>query len=151
GVLLRPIRSIGERSGRNPPRLLMISYLRFGAQAQLGELPGRPAHADLGALGFGEPQVAVGAGRDPSSGHLILNREFRNVAIRSDPPEPVDTPLGKPQVPVRPSRYARWIAVRCRDQELRDDPRRSDPPDPGEVIDREPQVAVGPRGDGHRN
>ena len=119
-----------------------------------------PARRDppdrAGGTQVGEPQVAVGAGRDAARGAAGVQPggELADRTARRDPP---DRPrkaarVGEPQVAVGARRDGfRGAAGVQAGGELADDPTRRDPPDrPGGPQVGEPKVAVGARGDALR-
>src|SRR5206468_4306220 len=111
---------------------------------------------DLVAVGLREPEVAVGADRDPhwaaaGSG----DGELGDVASGSDPPDLVAAGLREPEVAVRAGRDAERAVTAIgrtieigRKRELGDHAGGSDPPDLVAAVLREPEVAVGAGRDG---
>src|SRR5262249_42209356 len=76
-----------------------------GGDCELGDGAGRGDPPDPVAVGFGEPEVAVRAGRDPKGATAGRERELGDVAGRGNPPDPVARGgFGEPRVAVRPGR-----------------------------------------------
>src|SRR5438132_544400 len=93
------------------------------------EYPSKSDPADLVAIGLSEPQVPVGAGRDPKGiAAGCRDSEFGDHARDGDPADPVVV-LGEPQVSVRSGCDVLGKACRVRKRIFGEPTRGGDPGD----------------------
>src|SRR5262249_21313880 len=107
---------------------------------------------DLAACVLGEPEVAVGAGRN-TEGLAVLRRNVilsEEDTIGADSSDTVAVVLGEPNIPVRTRRDGDRPAVGIREIEPRDSAVSGDPANPAKT-GREPDVPIGPHGQAMRS
>src|SRR6266568_2778654 len=101
---------------------------------------------DLVPIELGEPEVAIGPGRDALRFATARGDEElpRDDACGGDAPDLVPLGLGEPEVAIGPGRDAQRLAIGRGNVELGDLALGGDAPDVVPIELREPEVAIGP-------